>query len=157
MGSVMHVLGMAKSFLDLKGCKGPKLELDFFKLVYAASVIRSKGEHAYGYLLALNQSVYDRAHAWIAKYQTGDTVMILLATPDPEELALLAAEKIRNALGMLPDAVGAGDALASVGEELGEGALAKEIRRLHPAVQQVTDRRQFPQGVRWDFYGTGNG
>lgn len=152
----MHILGMAKSFLDLKGSKGPKLELDFFKLVYATSIIRGNGGEARGYLLVLNQAVHDRAHAWIARYRTGDAVQILLATPNADELAAIAAEKIRNAVGMLPDAERAEDALASISEELGERALATEIRRLHPAVQQITDRPRFPQGIRWDFCGVIN-
>ena len=30
-----HILGMVKRNLDMKGAKGPKLELDFLRLVYA--------------------------------------------------------------------------------------------------------------------------
>jgi len=30
-----HILGMAKSFEDLKGARSPILELDYLRLVYA--------------------------------------------------------------------------------------------------------------------------
>ena len=51
--SNMHILGMAKSSLTLKGAKASKLELDFFKLAFAVSVLRTSGEQAIGYLQVL--------------------------------------------------------------------------------------------------------
>lgn len=149
----MHIVGMAKSSLDLKGAKGPKLELDFFKLAFAVASLRAEGKRAVGYLQVLAPLLRDRALAWIEKYQTGDAVVVLCAEPNVAELAELAAEKVRNALGLLPDSERADDALASIGEELGERELAAEIRRRHVTVQQISDRGQFPQRIRWDFCG----
>jgi len=44
-----HILGMAKSFLDLKGVKSQKLELYYLRLVYAVKDLR-KGRDDQRYL-----------------------------------------------------------------------------------------------------------
>lgn len=60
-----HVLGMAKSHLDLKGAKGPKLELDFLRLVYAVKELRARGDQANGYLLVMEEDIASRVKSWI--------------------------------------------------------------------------------------------
>ena len=154
----MHILGMAKSSLTLKGAKGPKLELDFFKLAFAVAALRASGEQAIGYLQVLATSVRDRATGWTTKYATGDAVVVLYAAPTEDEFISLAAEKARNALGLLstPDADNADEtlSLATLGEMLGESALAREIAARHPGVIRIDDSNLFPQRIRWDFYGT---
>ena len=37
-----HILGMAKSNLNLRGAKAQKLELDYLRLIYAVKGIREK-------------------------------------------------------------------------------------------------------------------
>ena len=151
----MHVLGMAKSSLCLKGAKASKLELDFFKLAFAVAGLRASGEQAVGYLQVMSTAARDRAGGWVAKYQTGEAVVILYAAPDDAELVALAAEKVRNAAGLLatPDAERAGLSLALLGRKLGESALAREVLSRHPTVARVEDKSRFPQRIDWDFYG----
>ena len=154
----MHILGMAKSSLTLKGAKGPKLELDFFKLAFAVAALRASGEPAIGYLQVLAAPVRDRAIGWTTKYAVGAAVVVLYAAPTEDEFISLAAEKAGNALGLLstPDADNADEtlSLATLGEMLGESALAREITTRHPGVIRINDSNFFPQRIRWDFYGT---
>ena len=151
----MHILGMAKSSLCLKGAKASKLELDFFKLAFAVAKLRAAGEEPIGYLQVLSARARDRAVGWIAKYQTGDAVVVLYAVPDEAELVALTAEKARNAASLLATANAgrAGLSLASLGRALGESALAREVFSRHPAIARVDVRSQFPQRIDWDFYG----
>jgi len=65
---VKHVFGMAKSHLDLKGAKGPKLELDFLRLVYVIKDFRSKGKQATGYMAVLTDQIAQRVNGWAHKY-----------------------------------------------------------------------------------------
>ena len=54
-----HILGMAKSHLDLRGAKAPKLELDYLHLIYAVKEIREKGESAQGYLVVMTEEIFN--------------------------------------------------------------------------------------------------
>lgn len=89
--------------------------------------LHASDEKAVGYLQVLSSAARDRAVSWVAKYCTGDAVVVLYAAPNDAELAALAAEKARNAAGLLttPDAERAGLSLASLGRELGESALVR--------------------------------
>jgi hypothetical protein len=153
----MHVLGMAKSSLSLKGAKGPKLELDFFKLAFAVEALRASNTPAIGYLQVLSAPAQKRALYWIEKYRTGDTVTILYTAPSDVEMTALAAEKARNASGLLSTSNAEKAAtmlsLAALGQELGESALAKEIKLRHATVVRILDKIKFPQQIDWDFYG----
>jgi hypothetical protein len=151
----MHVLGMAKSSLCLKGAKASKLELDFFKLAFAVAKLRTSTERAVGYLQVLSTAARDRAVGWTAKYHTEDAVVVLYAAPNDAELVALATEKARNAAGLLatPDAVRAGLSLASLGRQLGESVLTREMFSRHPTVVRIKEKSRFPQRIDWDFYG----
>jgi hypothetical protein len=153
----MHILGMAKSSLSLKGAKGPKLELDFFKLAFAVEALRASNMPAIGYLQVLCAPAQKRALYWIEKYRTGNTVTVLYATPTEADMTALAAEKARNALGLLSTSNAEEAAqtlsLAALGQELGESALAREITRRHPTVDRIIDKSKFPQQIDWDFFG----
>lgn len=151
-----HILGMAKSHLDLRGAKGPKLELDLLRLVYAVKELRSQGQEAQGYLLVLTEDIEVRAKKWLDKYQAGDTVDILRKDLLAEDLKALEAEKERNIAGMVAGSTGelVGDrSSAGRGKYLGEEALRKQIMSLVPGVKEITKEREFPFGIRWDFYG----
>lgn len=152
------ILGMAKSSLDLRGAKASKLELDFFKLAFAVQKLRSTGSQAQGYLLVLDKRVARAAEEWRVKYQAEHLVeAVLVKLPTSEERALLEAEKARNkaALSVVHDVGGAEKALsvAAFGKKYGESALVESIRQLHPKVTQIKDKRRFPLGIDWDFYG----
>ena len=66
-----HVLGMAKSALDLRGAKGPKLELDYLRLLYAVKELRKRGDNAQGYLIVLTEPIHERTRQWENKYLAG--------------------------------------------------------------------------------------
>ena len=74
---------------------------------------------------------------------------VLYVSPTQTEIARLAAEKARNALGLLAsqDAEHADEtlSLASFGGELGESALVREIIARHPSVVRITDPERFPK------------
>jgi hypothetical protein len=153
------ILGMAKSSLDLRGAKASKLELDFFKLAFAVQKLRSTGINALGYLLVVDKSVARAVEAWRKKYQVEHLVEdVLLKLPTPQERALLEAEKARNkaALSVIHDVQDTEKALsvASYGKKFGESALAELVHQLQPnKIKQIKDKRQFPLGIDWDFYG----
>lgn len=151
----MHVLGMAKSSLCLKGAKASKLELDFFKLAFTVTKLRASNEEAIGYLQVLSPIGEDRAQRWVTKYQAAGIVEILFSSLDDRELAALVEEKTRNAFGLLtaPATKGAGLSLASIGRQLGESVLERGVLARHPAAIRVDDKRRFPFGILWDYYG----
>lgn len=152
------ILGMAKSSLDLRGAKASKLELDFFKLAFAVQKLRGTGSNSFGYLLVVDKTVARAVEAWRTKYQVEHLVEeVLFKQPTLEERVLLESEKARNkaALSVIRDVMGAEKALsvASYGKKFGESALLERIQRLHPEVKQIKDKRRFPLGIAWDFYG----
>lgn len=151
----LHILGMAKSSLDLRGAKAQKLELDFLRLAYAVRDFREAGEEAVGYLMVLDPTVAITARAWIEKYGTGEGVVVLCNEITGPEFEALLKEKADNALGLLQehrfDEAERALSLANNGRELGERALQRDIAERHPGVTTTT---AFPLGVQWDFCGT---
>jgi hypothetical protein len=157
----LHVLGIAKSSLNLRGAKEQKLELDFLRLAYAVRELREAGEEAIGYLLVLVPDVARTAERWCEKYTTGEGVVILCEPIEGETLEALLKEKADNALGLLQaldfDQVSRALSLANIGKELGERALHKFIDHRHVGISPLQDnipREQLPLQVKWDFYGT---
>jgi hypothetical protein len=151
-----HVMGMAKRHLDLRGAKGPKLELDFLRLTVAVAELKRRGHDAKGYLLVMTPAIADRARAWAAKYPSGDGVEILVADVSPYELVMLNAEVQANTAGMIGGAQGqsvAGLSDASAGASVAEAKLRSIIEVREPGVREVRDSSRFPLGVRWDYYG----
>lgn len=150
----LHILGMAKSSLDLRGAKASKLELDFFKLAFAVEALRKSGDDAIGYLQVLAESVDLRAKGWVEKYSTGDRIKVILGVPSSEDLDKLAGEKARNALGLLAkgqiDEAEEALSLGSWGKELGESALSTYITATHVGVVSSPER---PMSINWDYYG----
>lgn len=157
----LHVLGMAKSSLNLKGAKEQKLELDFLRLAYAVRELREAGEEAIGYLLVLVPDIARTATGWCEKYTTGEGVVILCEPIEGETLEALLKEKADNALGLLQpldfDQANRALSLANIGKELGERALQKVIESRHNGISSLhekTSREQLPLQVNWDYYGT---
>jgi hypothetical protein len=155
-----HVLGMAKSNLDLKGAKGPKLELDLLRLVYAVKELRQRGDQAKGYLLVMTEDIAKRTESWIQKYQAGDTVVVAVAKLSPDSQEALEIEKKNNVTGMLAGSLGntvGSRSDAALGKRLGERALRSRIMGDEPEIQEITDKSAFPLGIHWDFYGQSEG
>jgi len=146
-----HVLGMAKSSLDLKGAKGPRLELDFLRLVYTVKHLRTEEVDAKGYLIVMTEKIRDRARSWIGKYEAENTIVIDIAPLSADERKALEAEKKGNADAINPGSPG--DAVAVLGKQFGEDALRKLVTDQESRVQEIKDENKFPFGIRWDFYG----
>ena len=151
-----HVFGMAKSSLDFKGAKAPKLELDFLRLAYVVANYRRAGEEAQGYLLVLGPEIQARVGIWIAKYGASDSVACISHTITDSERKGLALEKVSNVAGMVAGAQGkepGRQSDATLGHELGERALRAAILAAEPLVNDLTSAGDLPLGIRWDFYG----
>jgi hypothetical protein len=156
-----HVLGMAKRHLNLKGAKGPKLELDFLRLVYAVKELRRRGDDAQGYLLVADEKIERRVDkTWRDKYEAGDTVQVETAPLTDTERAVLEQEVEENVAGMVAGTLGedVGDRSSAVlGASLIEDELKRMIEGHEPGVQQCNDPAEFPFGIQWDYYGRSSG
>ena len=151
-----HILGMAKSHLDFKGAKAPKLELDYLRLVYAVKEMRKQGENAHGYFVVMTDEMVSRVYQWENKYQGKGHVEVKSASLAERIRHKLENEKAANLAGMIESLIGgrtAGRSNANIGREIGEDALGEIIHSLEPDVQRVRDENRFPLGIRWDFYG----
>lgn len=156
--SPTHVLGMAKSSLDLLGAKRQKLELDYLRLVYACQHYQAQGYHAFGYLAVTSTIIEQQVQKWAAKYlvPVGLVQLVIPTLSDVEHQGLLA-EKSRNRLGNLAKADAAvlvKDADGSLGRDLLEAALQSHILEQHPALQEGAVVGANPMGIRWDYYGS---
>lgn len=152
-----HIFGMAKSSLDLKPAKSRNLELDFIRLVYAVQHYQRNGCKAHGYLVVLSNAIAHRVAVWAKKYDAQSLVTCLPYPILPEEREVLDREKAANVEGMIAgtqrETVGRrSDAVA--GRKIGEHALRDAILQAEPLVQDLTDSKQMPFRIRWDFYGT---
>jgi|WetSurSiteA1Bulk_404760.scaffolds.fasta_scaffold46472_1 hypothetical protein len=154
-----HVLGMAKSHLDLKGAKGPKLELDFLRLVYSVMRLRQKGDSALGYLIVMTATIADTVSGWASKYDSAECVIVNVASLSAEQMQRLSAEKQGNVEGMVRGTLGnavEGKSDAPYGKSLAEEALRECIRQREPDAREVMNKLLFPFGIRWDYYGVSN-
>jgi hypothetical protein len=157
----IHVFGMAKSCLDLRGANAPKLELDLLRLAFAIRDVEETGEQALGYLMVLDEKVETRAKGWLEKYGVVEKVIVRKANIPSAELAALRVEKTQHAIGMLQkylfDEVERDLSVAELGKKLGENALTLEIEKDHPGISPLhvtLPREALPLQVAWDYYGT---
>ncbi|MEO7360464.1 MAG: hypothetical protein ABI120_09040 [Gemmatimonadaceae bacterium] len=148
---------MAKSNLDLRGAKAPKLELDVLRLIVAVRDLRKDGNSAEGYVLVLHQRVQNRVGSWLVKYGALDCIICECGDLHETERADVIAEKERNA-GAARDAVRTNKrsrmASANRGRDLGEAALERSIRSKEQGVIALGDRKKSPLSIDWDFFGT---
>lgn len=152
-----HILGMAKSFLDLRGAKSPKLELDYLRLAYAVKELKKGGDDAQGYLVVLTPEISGCVKRWQNKYQAKDCVIVIDISLPQVLKNSLKLEKDNNKAGMVAGSIGGktgGRSSANLGRQTGENALSDKIFELEPRVKQTHDENIFPCGIRWDFYGT---
>ena len=153
----MNIIGMAKSHLDLGGAKPSKLELDFLKIAYTLSRLEVQGEHGKGFLLVFTEPIANRAYGWIKKYDTKESIEILLAELTNQEIKSLQDEKASNVEGMVSGTQGfeiGNKSNADYGQQIGESHLQKEIEHRYPHIVKITDQKRYPLGIRWDYYGT---
>jgi|GEM_PF-583853 len=157
----LHVLGMAKSCLDLRGANAPKLELDFLRLVSAIRDFEEIGEEAVGYLIVLDERVEARANSWRAKYGIGEKIVVQKADLHNIQFEALQEEKARHAIGMLQKylfhEVEKELSVAELGKQLGESALSQKIETEHRGIAPLhtkLPRTELPLQVAWDYYGT---
>ncbi len=154
--TLKHILGMAKSNLDLRGAKGPKLELDYLRLVFAIKEIRKQGDNAQGYLVLMTDKILNGVKKWECRYHGKEFVTVEVASLSDQTKHTLENEKARNTEGMVAGASGgnAGSrSNADNGRYIGEAALSHIILQLEPNVQRIRDGSKFPLGIQWDFYG----
>lgn len=151
-----HILGLAKSNLDLKGSKGPKVELDYLRLVYAVKEMKKQGDNAQGYLVIMTDDMLNRVSQWEHKYRGRGDVEVISASLAGRIRHRLENEKATTLVATIESLVGdkaAGRSNTNIGRDIGEDALNETILRLEPNVQRVRDENRFPLGIRWDFYG----
>lgn len=147
---------MAKRHLDLRGAKGPKLELDFLRLAVAVARLRQDGDDAKGYLLVMTPTIRKRTEAWVTKYETEDTVEVVSIDLTESELRQLKAEVSANTEGMMLGTQGrpvGNRSNARSGGHLAEDKLRAMIEDREPGMQRVNDPSKFPLKVQWDYYG----
>ena len=152
-----HILGMAKSNLDLRGAKAPKLELDVLRLIVAVRTLRETKQEADGYVLVLHANVGRRVAVWLEKYQANDCVQCYHGELSQFERIELRDEKRRNAgaIRMVERTRARQDgADASRGRDLGERELLNLILAKEPSVIEAARTKKRPLSVNWDFYGT---
>ena len=152
---IIHILGMAKSSLDLRGAKATKLELDYLRLLYAVERIQAQGGEAIGYLMVLSEKVAESAKEnLVAKYGNNPAVSIIWSKPAKKGLKKLLAEKADQAGSLLlKKRINQAEkelSVAKLGKELGETALLAQIAILHPGVQPSED---LPLSIQWDYCG----
>jgi len=137
--------------------KGPKLELDFLRLVYTVKELCRSGNEAKGYLLVMTPEIARRVTAWKTKYQSGDSVQVGTASLSQEQLRTIQAEVRANMEGMVAGTVGedvAGRSDASGGGQLGEDLLRQFIEAGEQGIHRSLNELEFPFHIRWDYYGT---
>lgn len=152
-----HALGMVKRNLDLKGAKGPKLELDFLRLVYVVKALRKSGHEAKGYLLVMTPSIARRVDVWQKKYEAGNSVLLETAQLSQEQYQIIKSEIRENKNGMVAGTVGedvAGRSDATVGGQIGEVLLQQLVETHEQGVHRSFNEQDFPFRIRWDYYGT---
>jgi hypothetical protein len=147
---------MAKRSLDLRGAKGPKLELDYLRLLYVIKELRFRGTEAQGYLLVLASEIRSVTLLWQAKYEAGEAVTVLVAQLSDVERSLIEKEIETNTAGMLAGHMGlagGNQSSAAEGAAIGEAHLEALIKVHEPGVIRITSQAEFPFRIRWDYYG----
>ncbi len=153
---MMHIFGMAKSSLNLKGAKREKLELDYLRLVYVVKEYTRKGFDSDTFLLVMTQDIADVVQVWSTKYDAEEIVNVITATVSDAQQKALRKEKENNSQGMVAGTTGgtvSGRSDAKLGKEIGESQLQTRIMKKYPEVKEITIEKEFPYKTRWDFYG----
>ncbi|KAB1064768.1 hypothetical protein [Salibacter halophilus] len=149
----IHILGMAKSCIDLKGAKAQKVELDLLRILYA---IEKLDEKTYGCLIVYDDKIKERVHTWIKKYQFDKNnhfeVITLSKKSDKDKLALQDEKKLNSSANLRHaiEAIPKENASGKIGEKLFEEALEKYIKEEFKIGE--INKSNPPFGIKWDFY-----
>ena len=142
------IIGMAKSCLNFKGAKHPKIELDLIKLMYTTQNLKLQGKKVKAYLLVSPPNVH-RINHWIKKYnfnnKSNDLEIISFESIDKMEVIL--KEKLNNAEA-LQHGVSNKKGIADESKKVFEEYLCNYIKIQHN-VEPSTNRAYL--GVKWDF------
>jgi hypothetical protein len=152
-----HILGITRRCLNLKGAKAHKVEFDYLRLVYVVKELRRTDDEAKGYLLVMTPDIAEKAEKWKGKYQAGDAVEVIVAPLTQEMLDIIQSEVKNNTDGMVAGTIGddvAGRADATKGRKVAEQLLIEMIKQNEPKTIRQTDKKYFPFGIQWDYYGT---
>ena len=148
------VFGMAKSFLDLGGCRHAKAELDLFKIAYALESLKGRGQEGIGYMLVMRPNIKKTVQMWIKKYGFPGEIRVIVAEVTDAERITLSDEKVKNKRGMTKGSAGENtdaDSWATEGKTLGERYLFETIRREHADIRPITSN--LPLKINWDYCG----
>jgi hypothetical protein len=163
-----YILGMAKSPLKVdKGSyngiadgfaksiqSGParSLELDFLRLVYAASTLRSKGHTVHAYLMVTTPQIVEMVDNWEKKYQAEGLVTVRHPELTKKEIDNLVSEKTKNRTANTPFSVNKEtNARADQGRNLIEEKLVAYIEAKHGVGESIKKEKEMPFQVRWDY------
>ncbi len=147
-----HIIGMAKSYLDLRWAKARNLELDFLLLALAVSKSRSPNAEAHGVLLVLDESIWRRADGWRTKHGVANDIEVVLVKPTAAEMKVLRAEKAANARANRAGAKSE-EARATKSGAIAEAHLRHEIQKRFPNIREQQPQLQNLCCISWDFYG----
>jgi hypothetical protein len=148
------IFGMAKSFLDLGGCRHAKAELDLFKIAYALEFLKRRDQEGIGYMLVMTPSIKKTVEMWIRKYGFSGEIRVIVPEVTDVQRSTLSDEKARNKQGMMRGSAGENtdaDSWATQGKMLGERCLLDTIRREHADIRTITS--DFPLKIHWDYCG----
>jgi hypothetical protein len=152
-----HVLGMAKSCLNLKGAKSAKVELDFLRLIYCIEKLRKEGQNAYGYL-AVVKGLEKNVENWIKKYKIDiypkyfDIITVELNNVQNENLNTEKENNSKANVRHIDESIDKIFASGIEGERIFEDKLKKEIHKRHVELINIPDNKEMPLKIRWDFY-----
>jgi hypothetical protein len=148
---INEIIGMAKSYLNLKGAKAPCLELDFFKLAYAVK----NSANMVGFILVLTSDIEKRVNGWISKYETGVSIKPVLVELTQQERTHLMNEKEANRKGTNKSRLDnkSEESIACYGSSLCEQKLNNKIMMDYPYITRINNKQYYPLNINWDFYG----
>ena len=164
-----YILGMAKSPLQVakgsyneiadkytKAIKpGPSrsLELDFFRLVYAAKELRAKGYEVHAYMMVTTDILVKKVEQWREKYEVEEyLVNIVSAALTEDEIKYLVEEKENNRTANTPHSMNKEtNAKADYGKTLIESKLKAHIEVNHSKEEYIEDLKNMPFQIGWDY------
>jgi hypothetical protein len=147
---------MLKPYADLQNANGPKIELDYLRLVYAVSEIRKWGDNAQGYFVLTDAGMLNRLSQLEHDYRGETYAKVLRVSLDSYLRHAEQTEKTELLSGIVRTAIldtGDRSSAITIRRRMREFVLTETILGLEPDVRPVTDEGRFPFRIRWDYYG----
>jgi len=149
-----HVL--ATAYLNTRGHKTQKAELDYLRLVYAITNIRKEGGDAQGYFIVIAEEIPHQLSKWEHDYRAKQSVKLISALPSNYYNNSVGKRKMTDLSGIVATAIldkNPHRSNSAIRQSIQDGILDEMIIALEPHIQQIKDESRFPLGVRWDYYG----